>query len=176
MHHRPRALAALTLLAAFLPFSAGCGSNPQAQPRTSTDTSTAGDQAVKFAQCMREHGVGGFPDPDADGELTVDAVANEGKIDTGSAAWEQAIAACKHLQPSGFTGRKRSSTQQDAALEFAGCMRKSGVPDFPDPAAGEPLIDTNRIPSSDSDAGMDALNAAMQRCGSYAAKMGVTRP
>ena len=36
--------------------------------------------------------------------------------------------------------------------------------DFPDPVNGEPLIDTNKIPSSNRPGGMTILNAAMQKC------------
>jgi hypothetical protein len=39
------------------------------------------------------------------------------------------------------------------------------VEDFPDPANGEPLVDTNRIPSAAGEGGMTILNAAMQKCG-----------
>ena len=44
--------------------------------------------------------------------------------------------------------------QQEAALKFAQCIRENGVKDFPDPANGEPLVDTNRIPSAAADGGM----------------------
>ena len=77
-----------------------------------------------------------FPDPDASGELTIDGVVNGSSLDPSTAAWKQAIGACKDLQPSGFTGHKRSAEQQTAALEFAQCIRENGVKDFPDPAAG----------------------------------------
>lgn len=36
--------------------------------------------------------------------------------------------------------------------------------DFPDPVNGEPLVDTTKIPSTDSEDGMRILNAAMQAC------------
>ena len=91
---------------------------------------------------MREHGVREFPDPDASGELTIDGVVNGSSIDTSGAAWTGAIGACKDLEPSGFTGHKRSSSQQSAALRFAQCIRENGVTDFPDPAPGQPLVDT----------------------------------
>jgi hypothetical protein len=45
-------------------------------------------------------------------------------------------------------GSKQSSEQQQAALSFAQCIRANGVPDFPDPTANGPLVDTNRIPSA----------------------------
>ena len=41
--------------------------------------------------------------------------------------------------------------QQAARLKFAQCIRENGVKDFPDPVNGEPLVDTNRIPSSDTE-------------------------
>jgi hypothetical protein len=38
------------------------------------------------------------------------------------------------------------------------------VTDFPDPVDGEPLVNTNRIPSAATNRGMSILNAAMQKC------------
>ena len=69
----------------------------------------------------------------------------------------------------GFYGEARSPEQQEAALEFAQCIRDHGVKDFPDPAIDQPLVDTNRIPSSDTQAGMAILNAAMAKCPAEAA-------
>ena len=164
--------------------SAGCGgthsssgNDTAATPGTVSSgvnsTATTRAKAVKFAECMRANGVGAFPDPDASGALTIDAVANGSSLDTGSAAFKQAVSACKDLEPSGFTGHPRSSQEQKAALEFAQCIRDNGVRDFPDPDKGEPLIDTNRIPSSATPGGMSILHAAMQKCGEYASAAGV---
>ena len=114
---------------------------------------------------MRDNGVSAFPDPDASGELTIDGIANGSSLDTNSAAFEQAISACKDLEPAGFTGRKRSAQKQETALKFAQCIRDNGVEDFPDPTPDSPLVDTTRIPSTDRDGGMAILNAAMQKCG-----------
>jgi hypothetical protein len=38
------------------------------------------------------------------------------------------------------------------------------VKDFPDPVNGEPVIDTYKIPSSNTPGGMTILNAARQKC------------
>jgi hypothetical protein len=165
-----RPLAALAMLAAI---AAGC-SNAPAGTDSSNSTSATPQKAVKFAECMRENGVSGFPDPDASGELTIDAIANGSSLDTSSAAWKKALGACKDLEPPGFTGGKRSPEQQKMALEFAQCVRDNGVKDFPDPVNGEPLVDTNRIPSSATKGGMSILNAAMQKCRDFAAGAGVT--
>lgn len=163
--------------------SAGCGStrsgaNDAAATQGAVSsglsrTATTRAKAVKFAECMRANGVGAFPDPDASGALTIDAVANGSSLDTSSAAFKQALSACKDLEPSGFTGHQRSSQEQEAALEFARCIRDNGVRDFPDPAKTEPLVDTNRIPSAGTPGGMSILNAAMQKCRQYAAAAGV---
>ena len=162
-------LAALALVALI---GVGCSNGP-----AETGTSHSADpheQAVKFAQCMRDNGVSEFPDPDADGSLTLDEVVNGSSIDTSSAAWKDAHGACKDLEPAGFTGHQRSAQQQAAALKFAQCIREHGVADFPDPGPDDPLVDTNKIPSANGNGGMDILNAAMRTCGEiFADQMGI---
>jgi hypothetical protein len=99
---------------------------------------------------------------------------NGSSVDPNAPAFKEAIGACKGLEPSGFTGHKRSAEQQKGALAFAQCMRDNGVTDFPDPTPGAPLVDTNRIPSSGRPGGMTALNAAMQKCGAtFSGKLGL---
>ena len=161
-------LAALAMLAVIV---AGC-SNGSADTRTSS--ATTHEEAVKFAECMRANGVSAFPDPDASGELTIETVANGSSVDTSSAAFEQALSACKDLEPSGFTGGKVTAQQRKPRLEFAQCIRDNGVNDFPDPTPDGPLIDTNRIPSANRTGGMSILHAAMQKCRDFAAAAGVT--
>jgi hypothetical protein len=163
-------LAALALVALI---GAGCGGSSSSGGDGNASAANQ-EKAVKFAQCMRENGVSQFPDPDASGNLTIDAVVNGSSIDPDGPTWNHAIDACKDLQPPGFTGEERSSSQQEAALQFAQCIRENGVPDFPDPSPGQPLVDTNRIPSSNTANGMSILNAAMQKCGDRAASAGAT--
>ena len=168
MRRTLRPLAALAMVALL---SAGC-SNAAAQ--TGNTTAATREQAVKFAQCMRKNGVREFPDPDASGQLTIDGIANGSSLDTDSAAFKQAIAACKDLQPPGFIGHKRSAREQANAVKFAQCIRGNGVKDFPDPDPDGPLVDTNRIPSAARNGGMSILNAAMRKCRGLAANAGVT--
>jgi hypothetical protein len=155
-------LAAVALVALI---SAGC-SNAPAETASGGNTADR-EQAVRFATCMRDNGVREFPDPDASGGLTIDAIANGSSVDTSGPAWKKAISACKDLQPAGFTGNKRSAEQQATALKFAQCIRDNGVKDFPDPDPNGPLVDTNRIPSAAGKGGRDipGLDAAMQKCG-----------
>jgi hypothetical protein len=166
MNRRLWPLAALALVALI---GAGCGGNDSGGGNNAVAANQ--EKAVKFAQCMRENGVSQFPDPDASGELTIDGVVNGSGIDPDGPTWQGAIDACKDLQPPGFTGGgERSAGQQSGALRFAQCIRENGVTDFPDPAQGQPLVDTNRIPSTATDRGMSILNAAMQKCGDLAAE------
>ena len=67
---RLRPLVALALVALI---GAGCGSNAPSETGSTSSTAartlTDRDKAVKFAECIREHGVSDFPDPDAKGEF-----------------------------------------------------------------------------------------------------------
>ena len=118
---------------------------------------------MKFAECIREHGVPDFPDANASGEFVYG-------VSVSPAVWKKAVDACKDLQPPGSLSAKRSPKQQTASLKFAQCVRENGVKDFPDPANGEPLVDTTRIPSTERNGGMSILNAAMQKCRSVMAE------
>jgi hypothetical protein len=157
-------MAALAMVALMSLISAGCGSTAPSETGTASRTSTGGnksatdqDKAVKFAECIRSNGVSDFPDPDAKGEFQYG-------VSVSPAVWQKAVDTCKDLQPPGSLSAKRSPKQQTASLRFAQCIRKNGVKDFPDPANGEPVIDTTHIPSSNRPGGMTILNAAIQKC------------
>jgi hypothetical protein len=176
MNRRLRPLAALAMVALI---GAGCSNGSAENGNTGTGTGSSGgnknatnrDRAMKFAECMRDNGVSEFPDPDASEGLTIDGVVNGSSLDPSSAAWQNAIAACEDLQPPGFTGDGEvTAEEQETRLEFAQCMRENGVEDFPDPANGEPLVDTRRIPSAAEEGGMTIINAAMQMCRDLAAQ------
>jgi hypothetical protein len=172
-----RAFAALGVIAMVALISA-CGSSAPAGSgggSGSNKTLAGAQKAVKFARCMRSNGVSDFPDPGASGKVTLDGIVNGSSLDPNAPAFTTAISACKHLEPAGFMGRRRSPAQQAGALKFAQCIRENGVKDFPDPINGQPLIDTNRIPSSNQPGGMSVLNAAMRKCRGAAAEAGVTR-
>jgi hypothetical protein len=164
MSCKRRPLATLVLVSVIAAMGAGCGSNtPTGTAKGSADRggntqATKREKAVKFAECVRAHGVPHFPDPDATGNF------NFG-VDVSEAVFTNAVNACKSLEPPGTLSSKRSTKQQSAALRFAQCVRAHGVPDFPDPVNGQPLIDTTHIPSSNQPGGMTILNAATHKCG-----------
>jgi hypothetical protein len=166
MSMKRRSIAALAMAPLLLAACSNGGTDGDSSTAANSSTATNREKAVKFAECMRENGVTEFPDPNGSGELTADGVVNGSSIDPNGPVWNGAIDACEDLQPPGFTGpEERSPEQQSEGLKFAQCIREHGVPDFPDPANGEPLVDTNRIPSSATSRGMSILNAAMQKCG-----------
>jgi hypothetical protein len=161
--------AALAVVAMVAVISAGCGGTGSssgtstAAPASSAgtggnSTATPREKAVKFAECMRENGYPDFPDPKASGEFPTFGIS------VSPAVWTKALRACKELQPPGSFSAHLSPKQLSAALKFAQCIRENGVKDFPDPVNGEPLVDTTKIPSTDTPGGMDILNAAMQKC------------
>jgi hypothetical protein len=167
-----RPLVGLVLIGVIALIGAGCGSNTATGSASNAGSSassgstsnaaqtqaTKREKAVKFAECVRAHGVAHFPDPDATGDF------NFG-VDVSAATFTAAVNACKSLQPPGTLSAHRNASQQSAALRFAACVRANGVPDFPDPLNGQPLIDTDHIPSSNKPGGMTILNAATGKCG-----------
>ena len=132
--------------------NAGTGSSTGNGSSGADKKLTARDKAVKFAECIRAHGVSDFPDPNEKNQF-------EYGVSVSPAVWKQATTACKDLQPPGTLSGKRTPKQQSASLRFAQCVRDNGVKDFPDPANGEPLVDTTRIPFSATEGGDQSRRA-----------------
>jgi hypothetical protein len=91
---------------------------------------TSYQKAVAYAQCMRSHGVPGFPDPDSKGNFIIKGPEIGGSPQQNASADK----ACRHLLPNG--GQMTAAQQQKAlsqALKFVACMRSHGLPDMPDP-------------------------------------------
>jgi hypothetical protein len=130
--HCPGVLIALATLGCAVAITA-CG-GASSKPTISSDAHLA------LSECMRAHGVPNFPDPTKGpgGEgmtinqtpgrstLTVEGIAFTGP------AFQAAEKACK-LFGGGTAPPAVSESQKLAELQFARCMRKHGVPNFPDP-------------------------------------------
>jgi hypothetical protein len=101
-------------------------------------TSLSGLQsdALKFAQCMRSHGVPSYPDPGGQGGLSASKAAASGELNSNSPQFQTARRECGRLLP---IGPPASPAQQAAvtakAVQFAECMRAHGLPGFPDPGS-----------------------------------------
>jgi hypothetical protein len=115
---------------------AGCGA--ASKPGAASPATRTGE-ALAFSECMRAHGVSGFPDPGA----TINGPANSigaiqfpVSINMQSPVVTAAMKSCRPiisdiLSPKGRPGV--SSSMKAALIAQAQCMRTHGVPAFPDP-------------------------------------------
>ncbi len=149
--------------------AAACGSTA-AGPGGAT-TASGNASPIALSRCMRANGVPNFPDPTAGpgGEgfngigrsiggpnsLIVDGITFSGP------ALDRAEKACaSYLGPKGPPPAP-SAAQKQRILHFAACMRRNGVPNFPDPSfsPGEPPLPANVNLQS------PAAEKAAQACG-----------
>jgi hypothetical protein len=145
------------------------GSTPSASPGVDNGGQAiliGGGGGLKFSQCMRAHGVANFPDPNGQGVTQFGPTSG---INPQSATFQSAAQACR----SAVRGKapQLSPAQQAKArrqvLAFSTCMRKHGIPDFPDPtfgADGNAAIHLSGPPSSDLNANNPTFQAALQGC------------
>jgi hypothetical protein len=90
---------------------------------------------VRFADCMRSHGVSSLPDPTtAPREFKISLSPTAAQ----SPAFRSGETACHRLLPGGGPHGQstvHSQAQIAAMLAFARCMRSHGFPSFPDPTS-----------------------------------------
>jgi hypothetical protein len=121
---------------------AGCGgSNASPVASVATTSSTQPQQeALEFARCMRASGVPAFPDPSAGGGFTFSPGTG---VDPASPAFKAAQTRCKKYTPLGGGLAPGTQTHPSAQwlakmVKAANCMRRHGVPRFPDPTTTVP--------------------------------------
>jgi hypothetical protein len=130
MNTRPRrrrrrfVTAAATLLCSLV-LVAACGSSSHG-----TGGAAGRQQALDFAQCMRDNGVPDFPDPDASGQFR-----GLGHEQQNNPKFQAAQEACRALAPGGEHENLGDPAFVKAMRQFSKCMRNNGLPDFPDPDA-----------------------------------------
>lgn len=126
---------------------------------------------LKFSQCMRSHGVPNFPDPNSSGGISLTPSSG---LNPAAPAFQSAQSECKKDLPGG--GPKGpppapSASQVRAALAWARCIRKHGVPNFPDPStrqsqAGLFIHGVSFPVGPDFDPQAPAFKQAQSACGS----------
>jgi hypothetical protein len=137
---RPPILASLAATAAVSLTIAGCGSNSVSSSSSGGQLSQAqiqqGQQdAIRFVDCMRSHGVPNIPDP------TTSPRGFKESLDPSiqrPPAFISAVRACQHLLPRpnpSSQNAAHSQAQKAAMLAFARCIRSHGFPSFPDPTS-----------------------------------------
>ena len=93
-------------------------------------------QGVKFASCIRAHGVPSFPDPTAGGGFSFPTGSG---FNPFSPSFKAAQRACRSLLPNFGGGPNQATAAQKAQiLALATCMRAHGVTGFPDPISTPP--------------------------------------
>ncbi|HEX2110236.1 MAG TPA: hypothetical protein VHF67_01670 [Gaiellaceae bacterium] len=100
--------------------------------QASDDAEDRREGALKFAQCMREHGID-HPDPDENGLFRIEP---EQGLDPQSAKFREASEACEkylaEMGPPPELSEEDRKNMQEQMLAFAKCMREQGI-DMPDP-------------------------------------------
>ncbi|GAB2596436.1 hypothetical protein Aab01nite_71690 [Paractinoplanes abujensis] len=118
------------------------------------------DAPLKYAQCMREHGMTWFPDPQPDGRMMI-------KTPKGldPTKFEAAREACQEFAPEGGEGGQPDPELIEKARQMAKCMRENGVPEFPDPQAdGSLQLDRGKMSVGPGD---PAFDKAEQKCSKF---------
>jgi hypothetical protein len=105
---------------------------PSASPSASQSAGQTGDP-VKYSRCIRSHGVPKFPDPSANGGLSIDA--SKLGVDPRGPVYKAAEEACKSLRPRGGPppDPKAAAEAQQQVLAYSRCMRSKGIKNYPDP-------------------------------------------
>jgi hypothetical protein len=148
-HSIIRPLAAALLAACALAVAACGGEDPAGSANSAADReSEAREAQLKYARCMREHGVD-MPDPvfQSGGGVTQTGPADED--DMKRPKFREAEQACKkYLEAieAPELSEEESEEFREAALANARCMREHGIENFPDPTftkdgAAELMID-----------------------------------
>ncbi|MEV0973847.1 hypothetical protein [Microtetraspora glauca] len=116
------------------------------------------DAQLKFAQCMREHGID-MPDPGTDGRIRVQIPKG---MDKGKA--DSAMKECQPIMEKAVGDKVRADDPEmrDRMLKLAQCMREHGI-DMPDPTDG-------RVQMKIPEGGEQKLKAAEEACKEFAPK------
>jgi len=146
---------------------AGCGganedggasaNGGSASPSASTSASMDPEEAaLKFAQCMRKHGID-MPDPKVGGGKVNIKINAKG---VPRSKLQGAQKACQHFMAAGGKGPAADDPKaRDQLLKFAQCMREHGI-DMADPKPGQGV--DLRVPKG-SRAKLEAAQKACQK-------------
>ena len=114
---------------------------------------------LKYAQCMRSHGVVDFPDPSSNGTISVSGTVSQ------SPQYPAADNTCRKLLPNGGIPTAAQQAQGLAQLlKVSICMRAHGISDFPDPTSNGIRIPVRKGMPSDLDPNNLRFQAADKAC------------
>jgi hypothetical protein len=147
---RPLLLTSLIAGVAFSLLAAGCGGGGSPRVASVASSTTAANKPqslTSYSACMRSHGVPSFPDPDSGGVIQKGPVVAARSVNPSR--FDAASTACGRLFPAGPGGAPPTIPRADRVdyLKAAACMRRHGIPNFPDPTFQNNGVKFN-IPSS----------------------------
>ena len=131
-HRRRRGGVLTAVLIAVSLSAAACGGSGTA-PAASHGGISA-EKGVAYADCMRAHGVAGYPDPGS----TVTG------LNMNSPTFQSAREACAKLSPMPAVNTHATAQQIRQAVASATCIRDHGFPNFPDPIVTSTYTPANR--------------------------------
>jgi hypothetical protein len=111
--------------------AAGCGGS------STTAATRTQNGPLAYANCMRAHGVPGFPDPTEEGDKRAVVSALKAVSSSRAQAAERACLDVNGGSPGSGQSAAQSQARVPVLLAFARCMRTHGFPSFPDPANGQ---------------------------------------
>jgi hypothetical protein len=158
---------AVAAVTAVLSLTACSSSDSSDSATTTSDTEQA---ALDFTQCMRDNGVPSFPAPVAKPNGGFGFERPQG---VPPSALDDALESC---QPEArAAGVDPGSVAQDPEardqlLKFSRCMRRNGVPDFPDPKPN--ATSSLRSIFGEVDLQSPRVQKAMQSCDSILSQLG----
>jgi hypothetical protein len=172
-----RHIAALVAVAAAGLGLAACGSSGKPADASASSKLSSG---LRFAECMRSHGVQNFPDPttSSGGGVQIQQSQSNGSapltkvngVGVSSPAFQSAMQTCqKDLPNGGHPTAAQTARAKAQALAMSACMRSHGVPNFPDPTfrsgpGGGTSIGIQLNPSSGVNPQSPAFLAAQKVC------------
>jgi hypothetical protein len=143
----------------------GCTVANPFSPANASAKSNADQMALKWAQCMRQHGVN-VPDPE-NGRITVQSTPGAGgqsQFDPNSQQFQDAQNACQKYAPNGGTNSGPPSQQMiDQATKYSQCMREHGITGFPDPQVQGNGLRVDATPGA-FDPNSDQFKQAQKAC------------
>jgi hypothetical protein len=136
---------------------------PTATGNSSSSESTVLARMLKYSECMRNHGLGDFPDPTTGPSgVSLNIKAGRGSdLRPNSPQFEAAQKVCQSLMPGALITPAEKAAANAKAIKYAECMRAHGVPNFPDPN-GQGLIKIT--PATNVDVGAPQYNRAQSDC------------
>jgi hypothetical protein len=146
------------------PGVAGAGATTTTSASSNSSSSSRQDEALKYSQCMRSHGVPDFPDPNASGGINVQAGPG-GDLNPDNPTFQAAQKACEKYSPEANLTPAQKAQQQAKLLKYAQCMRSHGVTNFPDPGSGPSGgFGIKVTPGSGLDPNSPTFQAAQKAC------------